>query len=87
MPGQGARPGCRLASRCASATGLCATAPPPATDRDAGRDRLFACHHPAPADDACATAFPATTVGPGGHRRHRVRPQREVAVEAAPSGD
>ncbi|MEV5813397.1 dipeptide/oligopeptide/nickel ABC transporter permease/ATP-binding protein [Streptomyces mutabilis] len=40
--------GCRFASRCAAATDLCATTPPPATDRDAGRDHLFACHHPAP---------------------------------------
>ncbi|WP_217250006.1 dipeptide/oligopeptide/nickel ABC transporter permease/ATP-binding protein [Streptomyces sp. AC602_WCS936] len=40
--------GCRFASRCAAATELCATTPPPATDRDAGRDHLFACHHPAP---------------------------------------
>ncbi|SFL54340.1 dipeptide/oligopeptide/nickel ABC transporter permease/ATP-binding protein [Streptomyces pini] len=42
-------PGCRFASRCAAATGLCATTPPPAADRDTGRDHLFACHHPAPA--------------------------------------
>ncbi|GAA3977045.1 dipeptide/oligopeptide/nickel ABC transporter permease/ATP-binding protein [Streptomyces marokkonensis] len=41
-------PGCRFASRCAAATDLCATTPPPATDRDAGQDHLFACHHPAP---------------------------------------
>ncbi|MFE6593601.1 dipeptide/oligopeptide/nickel ABC transporter permease/ATP-binding protein [Streptomyces sp. NPDC057781] len=41
-------PGCRFASRCAAATELCATTPPPATDRDAGQDHLFACHHPAP---------------------------------------
>ncbi|MFE0796619.1 dipeptide/oligopeptide/nickel ABC transporter permease/ATP-binding protein [Streptomyces mutabilis] len=40
--------GCRFASRCAAATDLCATTPPPATDRDAGRGHLFACHHPAP---------------------------------------
>jgi peptide/nickel transport system permease protein len=40
--------GCRFASRCAAATDLCATTPPPATDRDTGRDHLFACHHPAP---------------------------------------
>ncbi|MFC7829137.1 dipeptide/oligopeptide/nickel ABC transporter permease/ATP-binding protein [Streptomyces sp. NPDC057375] len=39
--------GCRFASRCAAATELCATTPPPATDRDAGLDHLFACHHPA----------------------------------------
>ncbi|MFH9576085.1 dipeptide/oligopeptide/nickel ABC transporter permease/ATP-binding protein [Streptomyces sp. NPDC017454] len=41
-------PGCRFASRCAAATELCATTPPPATDRDAGQHHLFACHHPAP---------------------------------------
>ncbi|MFE0924794.1 dipeptide/oligopeptide/nickel ABC transporter permease/ATP-binding protein [Streptomyces mutabilis] len=40
--------GCRFASRCAAATDLCATTPPTATDRDTGRDHLFACHHPAP---------------------------------------
>ncbi|MDN3244946.1 MULTISPECIES: dipeptide/oligopeptide/nickel ABC transporter permease/ATP-binding protein [unclassified Streptomyces] len=40
--------GCRFTSRCAAATDLCATTPPPATDRDTGRDHLFACHHPAP---------------------------------------
>ncbi|MFJ6074456.1 dipeptide/oligopeptide/nickel ABC transporter permease/ATP-binding protein [Streptomyces sp. NPDC093065] len=39
--------GCRFASRCAAATGLCATTPPPATDRGTGPDHLFACHHPA----------------------------------------
>ncbi|MFB6554799.1 dipeptide/oligopeptide/nickel ABC transporter permease/ATP-binding protein [Streptomyces sp. NPDC056405] len=43
-------PGCRFASRCAAATELCATTPPPANDRGAGRDHLFACHHPAPAE-------------------------------------
>ncbi|MFD7064426.1 dipeptide/oligopeptide/nickel ABC transporter permease/ATP-binding protein [Streptomyces sp. NPDC059906] len=42
-------PGCRFASRCAAATDLCATTPPPATDREAGLDHHFACHHPAPA--------------------------------------
>ncbi|GAA2595368.1 MULTISPECIES: dipeptide/oligopeptide/nickel ABC transporter permease/ATP-binding protein [Streptomyces] len=42
-------PGCRFASRCAAASDLCATTPPPATDRDAGLDHLFACHHPASA--------------------------------------
>ncbi|MGW9398196.1 dipeptide/oligopeptide/nickel ABC transporter permease/ATP-binding protein [Streptomyces sp. NPDC055642] len=41
-------PGCRFASRCASATAVCATTPPPAADRDGARDHLFACHHPAP---------------------------------------
>ncbi|WP_416530024.1 dipeptide/oligopeptide/nickel ABC transporter permease/ATP-binding protein [Streptomyces coelicoflavus] len=41
--------GCRFASRCAAATELCATAPPPATDREAGLDHRFACHHPASA--------------------------------------
>ncbi|GAA3503765.1 dipeptide/oligopeptide/nickel ABC transporter permease/ATP-binding protein [Streptomyces prasinosporus] len=40
--------GCRFASRCAAATELCATTPPPATGRDGARDHLFACHHPAP---------------------------------------
>ncbi|MFE0965453.1 dipeptide/oligopeptide/nickel ABC transporter permease/ATP-binding protein [Streptomyces fungicidicus] len=42
-------PGCRFVSRCAAATGVCATTPPPATDRGAAEDHLFACHHPAPA--------------------------------------
>ncbi|MFF6998923.1 dipeptide/oligopeptide/nickel ABC transporter permease/ATP-binding protein [Streptomyces sp. NPDC008313] len=45
-------PGCRFASRCAAATELCATTPPAAAERDAGRDHVFACHHPAPADRA-----------------------------------
>ncbi|CAM5520927.1 Vitamin B12 import ATP-binding protein BtuD [Streptomyces griseomycini] len=40
--------GCRFASRCAAATGLCATTPPPAADRAGAQDHLFACHHPAP---------------------------------------
>ncbi|MEV7130058.1 dipeptide/oligopeptide/nickel ABC transporter permease/ATP-binding protein [Streptomyces sp. NPDC093260] len=40
--------GCRFASRCATATDLCATAPPPVADRRAAQDHLFACHHPAP---------------------------------------
>ncbi len=40
--------GCRFASRCTAATELCATTPPPATDRDGSLDHLFACHHPAP---------------------------------------
>ncbi|WP_431996003.1 dipeptide/oligopeptide/nickel ABC transporter permease/ATP-binding protein [Streptomyces griseoflavus] len=40
--------GCRFASRCAAATELCATTPPPAADRDGAGDHLFACHHPAP---------------------------------------
>ncbi|MET9372276.1 dipeptide/oligopeptide/nickel ABC transporter permease/ATP-binding protein [Streptomyces griseoflavus] len=40
--------GCRFASRCAAATELCATTPPPATDRDGAGNHLFACHHPAP---------------------------------------
>ncbi|MEQ8148112.1 dipeptide/oligopeptide/nickel ABC transporter permease/ATP-binding protein [Streptomyces sp. OP7] len=40
--------GCRFASRCTAATELCATAPPPATDRGDSPDHLFACHHPAP---------------------------------------
>ncbi|MFK4541219.1 peptide/nickel transport system permease protein [Streptomyces tendae] len=43
-------PGCRFASRCAAATDLCATAVPPATDREAGLDHHVACHHPAPAN-------------------------------------
>ncbi|MFB7086918.1 oligopeptide/dipeptide ABC transporter ATP-binding protein [Streptomyces sp. NPDC056296] len=38
------------------------------------------------ADDACATAFPAATDGPGGHRWHCVHPQPSVAVEEALSG-
>ncbi|MEV5330704.1 dipeptide/oligopeptide/nickel ABC transporter permease/ATP-binding protein [Streptomyces werraensis] len=42
-------PGCRFASRCAAATEVCATTPPPAAGRDGARDHLFACHHPAPA--------------------------------------
>ncbi|SEQ97630.1 dipeptide/oligopeptide/nickel ABC transporter permease/ATP-binding protein [Streptomyces radiopugnans] len=41
-------PGCRFASRCAAATGLCTTTPPPPADRETARDHLFACHHPAP---------------------------------------
>jgi peptide/nickel transport system permease protein len=40
--------GCRFASRCAAATGLCATAPPPAADRGDAGDHRFACYHPAP---------------------------------------
>ncbi|WP_318219360.1 dipeptide/oligopeptide/nickel ABC transporter permease/ATP-binding protein [Streptomyces sp. SCL15-6] len=40
--------GCRFASRCTAATELCATTPPPATDRGDSPDHLFACHHPAP---------------------------------------
>ncbi|MFF8882089.1 dipeptide/oligopeptide/nickel ABC transporter permease/ATP-binding protein [Streptomyces flaveolus] len=40
--------GCRFASRCTAATELCATTPPPATDRGDFPDHLFACHHPAP---------------------------------------
>ncbi|MET8114856.1 dipeptide/oligopeptide/nickel ABC transporter permease/ATP-binding protein [Streptomyces prasinus] len=42
--------GCRFVSRCAAATELCATTPPPAADRDGAPDHLFACHHPAPVD-------------------------------------
>ncbi|MFI8307043.1 dipeptide/oligopeptide/nickel ABC transporter permease/ATP-binding protein [Streptomyces sp. NPDC085927] len=42
--------GCRFASRCPAATDLCATTPPPAADREARGDHLFACHHPAPAN-------------------------------------
>ncbi|MFF0744930.1 dipeptide/oligopeptide/nickel ABC transporter permease/ATP-binding protein [Streptomyces sp. NPDC004111] len=41
--------GCRFASRCAAAIGLCATTPPPAAPRGTDEDHLFACHHPAPA--------------------------------------
>jgi peptide/nickel transport system permease protein len=41
--------GCRFASRCAAATELCATTPPPAADRGDAGDHRFACHHPAPA--------------------------------------
>ncbi|GAA2391406.1 dipeptide/oligopeptide/nickel ABC transporter permease/ATP-binding protein [Streptomyces glaucosporus] len=41
-------PGCRFASRCAAATDLCATTPPPTADRGTARDHRFACHHPAP---------------------------------------
>ncbi|WP_448320085.1 dipeptide/oligopeptide/nickel ABC transporter permease/ATP-binding protein [Streptomyces sp. CO7] len=41
--------GCRFASRCAAATDLCATTPPPAADRGDAGDHRFACHHPAPA--------------------------------------
>ncbi|MGW6296791.1 dipeptide/oligopeptide/nickel ABC transporter permease/ATP-binding protein [Streptomyces sp. NPDC055058] len=40
--------GCRFASRCPAATELCATTPPPATDRAGRQDHVFACHHPAP---------------------------------------
>jgi peptide/nickel transport system permease protein len=39
--------GCRFASRCAAATDLCHTTPPPAADRAPGHG--LACHHPAPA--------------------------------------
>ncbi|MFE6593600.1 oligopeptide/dipeptide ABC transporter ATP-binding protein [Streptomyces sp. NPDC057781] len=38
------------------------------------------------ADDACASAFPAATDGPGGHRWHCVHPQPSVAVAEALSG-
>lgn len=39
------------------------------------------------ADDACATAFPAATEGPGGHRRHCVHPHSaDARAEAAVSG-
>ncbi|MFB6889791.1 oligopeptide/dipeptide ABC transporter ATP-binding protein [Kitasatospora sp. NPDC056327] len=40
--------GCRFASRCAAATGLCRTTPPPATAAGP-HDHRFACHHPAAA--------------------------------------
>ena len=49
--------GCRFAPRRAAATELCATTPPPATDRDTGLDHLFACHHPA------STSGPAAADG------------------------
>ncbi|MER5439465.1 dipeptide/oligopeptide/nickel ABC transporter permease/ATP-binding protein [Streptomyces sp. NPDC002790] len=39
--------GCRFASRCAAATDLCATTPPPVADRGPAGDHWFACHHPA----------------------------------------
>ncbi|MFI1093253.1 dipeptide/oligopeptide/nickel ABC transporter permease/ATP-binding protein [Streptomyces sp. NPDC020917] len=39
--------GCRFASRCAAATELCRTTPPPRADRAPGHG--LACHHPAPA--------------------------------------
>ena len=39
--------GCRFASRCAAATELCRTTPPPPADRAPGH--ALACHHPAPA--------------------------------------
>ncbi|MFB6554800.1 oligopeptide/dipeptide ABC transporter ATP-binding protein [Streptomyces sp. NPDC056405] len=38
------------------------------------------------ADDACATAFPAATDDPGGHRWHCVHPQPSVAAAEALSG-
>ncbi|MFC9330055.1 dipeptide/oligopeptide/nickel ABC transporter permease/ATP-binding protein [Kitasatospora sp. NPDC057015] len=42
--------GCRFASRCAAATELCRSTPPPATAGGAGADdHRFACHHPAAA--------------------------------------
>ncbi|MFI6938494.1 dipeptide/oligopeptide/nickel ABC transporter permease/ATP-binding protein [Streptomyces sp. NPDC050418] len=44
--------GCRFASRCAAATELCATTPPPPVDRDGAHDHRFACHHPADAPKA-----------------------------------
>ncbi|MEU0447864.1 dipeptide/oligopeptide/nickel ABC transporter permease/ATP-binding protein [Streptomyces tendae] len=56
--------GCRFASRCASASDLCATTPPPATDRDAGLDHLFACHHPAAAHRTPSGNGPASGTGP-----------------------
>jgi len=40
--------GCRFASRCAAATELCATTPPPAAERAGAPDHVYACHHPAP---------------------------------------
>ncbi|NHI11244.1 oligopeptide/dipeptide ABC transporter ATPase [Streptomyces sp. KO7888] len=54
--------GCRFASRCAAATDLCATTPPPATDRDAGLDHLFACHHPAAAHRTPSGTGPAKSL-------------------------
>ncbi|MET9357519.1 dipeptide/oligopeptide/nickel ABC transporter permease/ATP-binding protein [Streptomyces sp. NPDC006617] len=56
--------GCRFASRCAAATELCTTTPPPATDRDPGPDHLFACHHPASANRTPAGNGPASGTGP-----------------------
>ncbi|MEW1997712.1 dipeptide/oligopeptide/nickel ABC transporter permease/ATP-binding protein [Streptomyces coelicoflavus] len=56
--------GCRFASRCAAATDLCATTPPPATDRDAGLDHLFVCHHPAAAHRTPSGNGPASGTGP-----------------------
>ncbi|MDA5146261.1 dipeptide/oligopeptide/nickel ABC transporter permease/ATP-binding protein [Streptomyces sp. AD681] len=56
--------GCRFASRCGAATDLCATTPPPATDRDAGLDHLFACHHPAAAHRTPSGNGPASGTGP-----------------------
>ncbi|XKK60657.1 dipeptide/oligopeptide/nickel ABC transporter permease/ATP-binding protein [Streptomyces sp. ARC32] len=50
--------GCRFVSRCAAATELCATTPPPAVDRSGADDHRFACHHPAPAAQAAQSAQP-----------------------------
>ncbi|MGW8889033.1 dipeptide/oligopeptide/nickel ABC transporter permease/ATP-binding protein [Streptomyces sp. NPDC055749] len=44
---QGFGPGCRFASRCAAATGLCRGTTPRLADRGATQDHGFACHHPA----------------------------------------
>ncbi|GAA3977033.1 ATP-binding cassette domain-containing protein [Streptomyces marokkonensis] len=38
------------------------------------------------ADDACATAFPASTEGPGGHRWHCVHPRASMMTEKALNG-
>ncbi|MFC9470198.1 dipeptide/oligopeptide/nickel ABC transporter permease/ATP-binding protein [Streptomyces coelicoflavus] len=53
--------GCRFASRCAAATDLCATTPPPPVDRSGADDHRFACHHPA--------AQPAQSAQPLGSTR------------------
>ncbi|WP_406004368.1 dipeptide/oligopeptide/nickel ABC transporter permease/ATP-binding protein [Streptomyces sp. NBC_00987] len=46
---QGFGTGCRFATRCDAATGLCRTTAPELTARDAAKDHGFACHHPATA--------------------------------------
>ncbi|MFI7011100.1 dipeptide/oligopeptide/nickel ABC transporter permease/ATP-binding protein [Streptomyces sp. NPDC050145] len=46
--------GCRFASRCAAATQLCASTPPPSAARGGRADHAFACHHPADAAHAAA---------------------------------
>ncbi|MFE0952383.1 oligopeptide/dipeptide ABC transporter ATP-binding protein [Streptomyces mutabilis] len=56
---------------------------PSATDPPSGCPFRTRCWK---ADDACATAFPAATDGPGGHRWHCVHPQRSAATEEVLSG-